>query len=64
MERSNLQQQQQQRQPMNDRQIGFNLYLANRPESACQNAAQRAGWRAANNAQGYAEATAYLQGVQ
>lgn len=49
---------------MNDRQRGFSLYLNRQPESACQNAAQRAGWRAANNAQGYADATAYLKEVQ
>ena len=48
---------------MNDRQRGFSLYLNRQPESACQNAAQRAGWRAANNAQAYAETTQYLKAV-
>lgn len=48
---------------MNDRQYGFSLYLNRQPESACQNAAQRAGWRAANNAQAYAETTQYLKAV-
>lgn len=48
---------------MTDYQKGFTLYLDNQPITACANAAQRAGWRAANSAQGYAEATAYLAGV-
>lgn len=49
---------------MTEYQKGFSLYLDGQPIAACVNAAQRAGWRAANSAHGYAEATAYLVGVQ
>ena len=48
---------------MTDFQIGWNLYMNGDPITACRNAKQRTGWRAANNAHGYAVATAFLMEV-
>ena len=47
--------------PQKHYRIGYELYLANQPFSACQTDGQRRGWLAANAAEAEAGVAGYAQ---